>query len=712
MEAEVDKRGPIDPGLNALVILLQVHGIGANPEQIRHRVATTIGIPEMLRVARELGLKARAVSSNWARLGRTPLPGILALRDGGFLVLARIADDKALVQSPLSPRPALMRRAELEAVWDGRIVLMTRRAGLTDLSRRFDITWFLGAIHKYRRLLGEVLVASFFLQVFALVSPLIFQVVIDKVLVHRTLSTLDVLLIALVVIAIFEAILGTLRTYLFAHTTNRIDVELGARLFRHLTALPIAYFEARRVGDSVARVRELENIRNFLTSSALTLVIDFFFAFLFLIVMFFYSPLLTWIVIGAFPFYIAISAGATPLFRQRLNEKFQRGAENQAFLVETVTGIETLKAMAVEPQMQRRWEEQLAGYVATSFRVLSLGNTATQAVQLVSKLVTAGTLYFGALLVIDGRLTIGELVAFNMLAGRVSAPILRIAQIWQDFHQARLSVARLGDILNTATESTYNPTRAALPSIRGEVVFEHVTFRYRIDGPEVLCDVSLKIPAGQVVGVVGPSGSGKSTLAKLALRLYLPESGRVLVDGVDLAMVDSTWLRRQVAIVLQENLLFNRTVRDNIALADPALPMERVIAAASLAGAHEFILELPEAYDTVIGERGSTLSGGQRQRVALARALVTNPRLLILDEATSALDYESERIIQQNMREIAKGRTVLIVAHRLSTVRSAHRIITIDRGRIIEDGTHDELIRTGGRYATLFRLQAGIHEIH
>jgi subfamily B ATP-binding cassette protein HlyB/CyaB len=423
-----------------------------------------------------------------------------------------------------------------------------------------------------------------------------------------------------------------------------------------------------------------------------------------------YSPMLTGIVVAAFPFYIGISAFAMPLFRQRLDEKFQRGAENQAFLVESVTGVETLKAMAIEPQMQRRWEEQLAGYVASSFRVLQLGNVASQSVQLVSKMVMAAVLYVGAKLVIDGGLTVGELVAFNILAGRVSAPVLRLAQIWQDFHQARLSVARLGDILNTTPEPTFNPSRAALPAIRGAVAFEHVTFRYRIDGPEVLHDVSFKVDPGQVVGIVGPSGSGKSTLAKLVQRLYVAESGRVLVDGTDLAMVDTAWLRRQVGVVLQENVLFNRSVRDNIALADPGISIERVIAAATLAGAHDFILELPEGYDTIVGERGSSLSGGQRQRIAIARALITNPRIVIFDEATSALDYESERIIQDNMREIAKGRTVFIIAHRLSAVRWTDRIITIDRGRLVEDGTHDELITTGGRYAKLHRLQAGIHE--
>jgi len=705
----INEATPADPGLEALVTLLQLLGVAADRQQIRHRLGTDkIGAAEIIRCARYMGLKARACRTGWSRLARTPLPAIATLADGGFIVLAKASADKVLVQSPRTARPVLMTEAEFTGIWDGGLILMTRRASLTSLARRFDITWFLAAIHKYRRLLGEVLLASFFLQLFALVSPLFFQVVIDKVLVHRAISTLDVLVIGLLAIALFETMLGILRTYLFAHTTNRIDVELGARLFRHLLALPMAYFQARRVGDSVARVRELENIRNFLTGSALTLVIDLFFAVVFVGVMFFYAPSLAWIVIGSFPFYIAISAGVTPLFRHRLSEKFQRGAENQAFLVESVTGIETLKAMAVEQQMQRRWEEQLAGYVGASFRVLSLGNTASQGVQLVSKVATAALLYFGAKLVIDGSLSVGELVAFNMLAGRVSQPVLRLAQIWQDFHQARLSVQRLGDILNTTPEPTYATGRARLPSIKGGIRFDHVSFRYRLDGAQVLHDVTFDIPAGQTVGIVGPSGSGKSTFAKLVQRLYVPESGRVLIDGMDLAMADPAWLRRQVGVVLQESVLFNRSVRDNIALADPALPMERVIAAALLAGAHDFILELPEGYDTVVGERGSTLSGGQRQRIAIARAVVGDPRILIFDEATSALDYESERIIQQNMQAIARGRTVLVIAHRLSTVRAMDRIITLDGGRVVEDGTHESLIGTAGRYASLHRLQAGI----
>jgi ATP-binding cassette, subfamily B, bacterial HlyB/CyaB len=700
----------VDTGLESLTLLLHFHGVAADAAQIRHRFGSSlIGITEMLRCARDFKLKARTLATDWPQLARLPLPAIAEQCDGGFVVVAKMTPEKVLVQPPAGAA-VLLSRVEFEAIWTSRLVLMARRASLGDIARRFDLTWFLQAMTKYRRIFAEVLVASFFLQLFALVTPLFFQVVTDKVLAHRGFTTLDVLAIGLLSVSTFETVLTALRTYIFAHTCNRIDVELGARLFRHLVALPISYFQTRRAGDSVARVRELETIRNFLTGSALTLVIDLLFTFVFLAVMFYYSPLLAFIVLGSFPFYVMLSLGVTPIFRRRLEEKFERNSENQSFLVESVTAIETIKAMAVEPQMQRRWEEQLASYTRSSFSVLSLGNWASQAVQYVSKVVTALTLYFGAHLVIGGKLTIGELIAFNMLAGRVAQPVLRLAQVYQDFHQVRISVARLGDILNSVPEPSYSPARAALPAIRGDIRFEHVTFRYRLDGPEILKDVSLHLPPGQMVGIVGPSGSGKSTLTKLVQRLFVPESGRVLVDGIDLGVVDVAWLRRQIGVVLQENVLFNRSIRDNIAFADPALPMDRVVAAARLAGAHEFILELPHGYDTVVGERGASLSGGQRQRVAIARALIMDPRILIFDEATSALDYESEHIIQNNMRRIAEGRTVLVIAHRLSTVRRADRILTIERGRIVEEGTHQELIRTGGRYATLHRLQAGVDE--
>ena len=439
----------------------------------------------------------------------------------------------------------------------------------------------------------------------------------------------------------------------------------------------------------------------------MTVGLDVAFASIFVVVMWLYSWQLTVMVLVAIPIWALIVLVATPLWRQRLDEKFDRGAENQAFLVESVTGIETLKAMAIEPQMQRRWEDKLAAYVGASFRVAKLGIVASHAIDLVGKILTAAVLWVGAGLVIDGTLTVGELVAVNMLLGRVTGPILRLAQIWQEFQQIRVSVARLGDILNAPMEPSYNPNRATPPRIEGKVTFDHVNFRYQPNGRDVLQDIELEVPAGQVLGIVGRSGSGKSTLTRLVQRLFVPTQGRVMIDGVDLALVETSWLRRQIGVVLQENLLFNRSVRENIALVDPAAPMEAVIRAAQMAGAHDFILELPEGYDTLIDERGANLSGGQRQRLAIARALISDPRILIFDEATSALDAESEEIIQRNMQSIVRGRTVIIIAHRLSAVRVAHRIVAMDKGRIVEEGTHAELLLKSGRYADLWRRQVG-----
>jgi subfamily B ATP-binding cassette protein HlyB/CyaB len=611
------------------------------------------------------------------------------------------------VQDPAEPKPLILPRQVFEDAWSGRLILFTKRAHLRPEDRKFDFTWFIPAIVKYRKLLGEVLLASFFIQLFALLTPLFFQVVIDKVLVHKALTTLTVLGIGMLALVLFEAVLTGLRMYVFAHTSSRIDVGLGAQLFKHLLRLPLAYFEARRVGDTVARVRELETIRQFLTSSTVTVVIDLFFTIVFLAVMYFYSPLLTFVVLATIPLYVILSVVVTPIFRARLNEKFNRGADNQAFLVESINGVETLKAMAVEPTMQRRWEEQLAGYVRASFRATSLGNIAGQTASFVNKGTTVAILWIGAHLVMDGALTIGQLIAFNMLAGRVSGPLLRVVQLWQEFQQAGISVNRLGDLLNAPPEPSYNPNRTTLPSLTGHIIFDKVTFRYRIDGAEVLRKLSLEIPAGKVIGVVGRSGSGKSTIAKLVQRLYVPEAGRVLIDGVDLAQVDPAWLRRQIGVVLQENFLFNRSVRDNIALPDPGLPMEQVVEAAKLAGAHEFILELPHGYDTMVGEHGCSLSGGQRQRIAIARALVTNPRILIFDEATSALDYESESIIQRNLAQICRGRTVILIAHRLSTIRNANWIFVIEEGEIIEQGMHQDLLQLNGYYARLHKHQDG-----
>ncbi len=701
---------PADSGLISLLILARFHDLPADGSQLRHQFAQSgqaLSDTELLRAAKHLGLKADLVRTMWSKLQGTPLPAMAKRTDGRYVVLAKVEADKVLVQDPIEARPLVLSRERFEAMWTGELLLCTKRAHVRLQDLKFDFTWFLPAIIKYRRFFGEVLVASFFLQLFALLTPLFTQVIIDKVLVHKGFTTLHVLAIGMITLAVFEATLGGLRSYLFAHTTNRIDVSLGAQLFRHVLALPLSYFESRRVGDTVARVRELEQIRQFLTSHAVTVVLDVVFTIVFLAVMWFYSPTLTLVVMASLPVYGLLSIAITPAIRARLHEKFNRGAENQAFLVEAISGIQTVKAMAVEPPLVRKWEEQLAGYVRSSFRATSLMMMAGQSAACVQKVTTVAVLWVGAYRVIEGDLSIGQLIAFNMLSAQVTGPLLRLVNLWQEFQQVGISVQRLGDVLNTQPEPSYNPNRTTLPHVTGHVRFDEVTFRYRPDGPEILRKVSFAVAPGQVIGIVGRSGSGKSTIAKLLQRLYVPERGRILVDGVDLAQVDPAWLRRQVGVVLQENFLFNGSVRSNIALTDPGLGMEQVIQAAKLAGAHEFIMELGDGYDSVIGEHGCTLSGGQRQRIAIARALVANPRILIFDEATSALDYESEAVIQQNMAQISQGRTVFLIAHRLSMVRPAHRIYVVEKGEIVEQGSHDELLHIEGFYARLHAHQVG-----
>src|SRR2546426_8321393 len=568
-----------DTGLVCLLILARFYGVPADGAQLRHLFGQStkpFGDADLLRAATHLGFKAGLVDSDWSRLSVIQLPAIARRKDGRYLVLAKADAEKVLVQDPGEQGPRVQPRQAFEEAWSGQLILITKRAGLRPEDRKFDFTWFIPAIVKYRKHLGEVLLASFFIQLFALLTPLFTQVVIDKVLVHKGLTTLHVLGVGMVALALFDVTLGGLRTYLFSHTTNRIDVGLGAQLFRHILSLPLAYFEARRVGDTVARVRELETIRQFLTSSTVTVVIDLVFAVVFLAVMLAYSPILTLVVVATLPVYAGISLFITPIIRARLNEKFDRGAENQAFLVESITGIQTLKAVAVEPSFQRRWEEQLAGYVRASFRATNLISLTGQAASFVHKGTTIAVLWVGAYRVMNGDLTIGQLIAFSMLAGLVSGPVLRIVHLWQDFQQAGISVARLGDVLNTPTEPASQATRTTLSRLSGHVTFENVTFRYRTDGPEILRQVAFDVAAGKVIGLVGRSGSGKSTIAKLIQRLYVPERGRVLIDGVDLAQVNPVWLRRQVGVVLQENFLFNRSVRDNIAVAEPGLAMVRV----------------------------------------------------------------------------------------------------------------------------------------
>jgi ATP-binding cassette, subfamily B, bacterial HlyB/CyaB len=701
--------------LHALCAIARVHQVAADPMALAHELALPEShVPEpddLVRAARHIGLTAKRTRTSADRLALIPLPALAAVRrsegDVDYVILAQCDGQRVLLQdaSFASGRPTIESVEAFAGRWTGDLILIASRASTSGELARFDFSWFIPALVKYRRLLGEVLLISFVLQLLALVSPLFFQVVMDKVLVHKGLTTLDVLVIGLGIVVAFESALSGLRSYVFSHTTSRLDVELGSRLFAHLMQLPMAYFQARRVGDSVARVRELENIRSFLTGNALTVVLDLVFSGVFVVVMFLYSVTLTLVVLASLPLYFGLSLAVVPLLRRRLDQKFARGAESQALLVETVSGIQTVKAAALEPSFGRHWDQQLAAYVSASLRAQNLASWSHECVNLIGKAVNAILLWYGAHLVIAGELSVGQFVAFTMFAQRVAQPIMRMAQLWTDFQQTGISMARLGDILNARPE-TASRSAAPLPPLKGHVVLDNVTFRYRPDAPPVLHDVSIDVAPGQVVGIVGRSGSGKSTLTRLVQRLYAPEQGRILVDGVDISLIEAGHLRRQIGVVLQENVLFNRSVRANIAIADPAAPLDRVIRAAQLAGAHEFITELPEGYETVVGEQGSSLSGGQRQRIAIARALFTNPRILIFDEATSALDYESEAAIHRNMAQICRGRTVFVIAHRLSAVARAHRIIVMDKGAIIESGSHAELLaKHGGLYATLWRMQ-------
>ena len=636
-----------DSGLTCFMIVMKFHGIPITKEQAENLSVLDpeqkTGEIEIIESAKKLKMRARLCRLNINKLKNVNAPIIAKDSDGEFFIIAKSTEDKFMILFADKTQPAIKSREELAEIWDGTAVIISKK-GIADREAIFSFKWFIPTILKFKKEFIQVLIAVFTVQILGILTPVMTQVVVDKVLVHRSMSTLNVLAIGIGIVYVYELILGLAKNYVFTHTTNRIDVMLSFKLFRHLFALPLKYFESRRVGETVARVRELDSIRNFLTGTPLSSMIDLIFIIVYIVVLFFYSPMLTVIVICSIPVYAVLSAIVTPLFKKRLDEKFETGANTQSFLVESITGVQTVKSYALEPKFEKKWGDLQSDYVKASYKTSMVSATAGTTGQFIQKVFDLLILFFGAKAVMDGNFTVGQLVAFRMLSGRVSGPVLRLVQLWQEYQQASLSVKRIGDIFNTAPEPILNTNQTSMPKINGKIVFDKVRFRYNPQGGEV-------------------------------------------------------------GVVLQENFMFNGTVAENISIHCPAASMDQIINSAKIAGAHDFILELPDGYNTIIGEKGMGLSGGQKQRVAIARAILNNPRILIFDEATSALDYESESIIQNNLKEICKGRTVLIIAHRLSTLKDANKIMVIDRGNLVEYDTHENLMEQKGLYFHLYNQQ-------
>ena len=665
----------------------------------------------LVEAGEKLGLVLRKLQVNWHELRQLTFPAVLLWNQGNqedknpqfnWVVAYGIKGNFLIIANPQNPDYICehLPQSVVDNCWDGTLW----QTELISQQEKFNLAWFTPAVWKYRGLLGEVLLASFTLQLLGLASPLITQVIIDKVMVQESLATLDVMAIALLFVATFESILGMLRLFIFTHTARRLDLSLSAQLFRHLMRLPLAYFESRRVGDTVARVQELEQIRQFLTGTALTVILDSIFAVVYLGLMFYYNIPLTFVALAVLPLFATLTIIATPILRTWLNETFNRSADSQSFLVETITGIHSVKAHAAEPVARERWEGLFARFIRTSFKASTTSNISSNIGDFLTNFSTLIILWFGAKLVINHQLTIGQLIAFQMLSGRVTSPLLRLVQLWQNLQQVLLSVDRIGDILNAAPE-TEAGTGLVLPPLKGEVDFDQVFFRYHANNEPVLKGISFNIEPGQFVGIVGRSGSGKSTLSKLLQRLYQIESGRILIDGFDIKSSDLASLRQQIGVVLQEDFLFNGSILENITLGNPDITSEQVVEAARLAVAHDFISQLPYGYENNVGERGTALSGGQRQRIALARLFLASAPILILDEATSALDSETEQQVLQNLKNVSSNRTVFLIAHRFAPLKRADLILVMEKGVIAERGTHLELLKQKGLYWSLYQRQ-------
>ncbi|XGW00904.1 MAG: peptidase domain-containing ABC transporter (plasmid) [Leptolyngbya sp. BL-A-14] len=655
-------------------------------------------------IAELCGLNAQLVAVPVESISHLAVPALIRWQNS-FAILYEVGEKEFVLAIPES---GLYRQtpAQFAEQWGQKGQALLLKPATQPAQQPFNLRWFLPSLVRYRRVLLQVLVASFVVQILGLANPLVTQLIIDKVIVQNSVSTLHVLGILVIILSAFEGLISSLRTYLFVDTTNRIDLTLSSVIIDHLLRLPLRYFERRPVGELSTRANELENIRQFLTGTALTVVLDAVFSVVYIGIMAFYSWVLTLVALATVPLFTVLTVVISPTIRRQLRQRAERNAETQSFLIEVLSGIQTVKAQNIELRSRWQWQQQYARYVDAGFKTVITSTAAGATSNFLNQVSGLLVLWAGAYLVLQGQLTLGQLIAFRIIAGYVTSPLLRLTQLWQNFQETALSLERLGDILNATPEAdALNRHNIPMPEVRGHVTYENVTFSFNRNSPPQLSNISQRFQAGQFVGIVGQSGSGKSTMTKLLPRLYEVDSGRILIDGYDISKVELYSLRQQIGMVLQDTLLFDGTVQDNIALTNPEATTEDIIAAAKVAVAHDFIMTLPNGYNTQVGEGGAGLSGGQRQRIAIARTVLQNPRLLILDEATSALDYQSERQVSLNLTDAFRGRTVFFITHRLSTVKHADVILLLDQGAIVEQGTHEELIAAKGRYCYLYQQQ-------
>ncbi|MEH1899524.1 MAG: peptidase domain-containing ABC transporter [Nostoc sp.] len=706
----ISGRGPVDGTLACFQMLAQQLRMPFRRDVLRRALVSnfertgSISIQLCGALAELMGLTSQLVNVPAIAISKLPTPVLIPWQDS-YAILYK-ATEKELVLA--IPEQGIVRKkpADFVETWgeEGQVLLLQPTKETPQ--KRFGLSWFLPAIKKHRTVLIEVFIASLFVQLLGLANPLITQVIIDKVIIQNGINTLNVLGFLLIAMAIVEGIITWLRTNLFVDTTNRIDLSLGSEVIDHLLRLPLRYFEKRPVGEISSRINELENIRSFLTGTALTVVLDAIFSVIYIVVMIFYSWLLTIVALATVPLFALITFIFAPIIRSQTRTKAERNAETQSYLVEVVSGIQTVKAQNIELNSRWQWQSRYGKYISASFENVLTSNTASSLSNFLNKLSSLLLLWVGAYLVLQQKLTLGQLIAFRIIAGYVTSPLLRLIQLWQNFQETALSLERLADILDTPQETEIaGRNNIPMPAIIGAVQYESVTFSFAKSPNPQLNNVHLDIEAGMFVGVVGQSGAGKSTLTKLLPRLYELDSGRIKIDGYDINKVELYSLRQQIGMVLQDTLLFDTTVQENIALTMPDATAEEIVEAAKIACAHDFIMNLPSGYETRVGERGSALSGGQRQRIAIARTVLQNPPLLILDEATSALDYATERQVCLNLAQVFKGRTVFFITHRLGTIQNADVILMMNQGRIAEQGTHAELMDLTGLYYCLYQQQ-------